>query len=261
MVKVGDFTVELVRADTKEAFKEHIGPSGVYAEVEPDVEYFVCLGTSIGGVRADITVDGVYLNYYVSFTSPRARSYKGGYERKDGKSITMALRFNKTRERRDGEVLPNTMLTGKVEVAFRRLGAAYEATKEDFASSELNGETKTGGKKCVMSKKGEYVQKVKPASTTRYAKGDHVCTVTLHYCTALGLIYNGLLAPPPPESTSKGTPLKKKRSRASAKGAPAAVSPEEKKTKYNEPSMEVVSVPKTYELVDLTGDDDEEGMI
>ena len=38
MVQIGAFTVNLVRADTKEVFKEHTGPGpdhNVYAEVEP----------------------------------------------------------------------------------------------------------------------------------------------------------------------------------------------------------------------------------
>ena len=41
-MKVSDFTVELVAADTKQPFKEHMSPDGqVYAEVEPDVDYFM----------------------------------------------------------------------------------------------------------------------------------------------------------------------------------------------------------------------------
>jgi hypothetical protein len=43
MVKVGNFTVELVEAETKESFKEHTASDGqAYAEeVEPDMDYFI----------------------------------------------------------------------------------------------------------------------------------------------------------------------------------------------------------------------------
>ena len=68
MVKVGDFKVELVAADTKEAFKEHTAPDGqVYAEVEPDMDYFVSLGTDVGGVMMQMSVDGVFLGYNCLF--------------------------------------------------------------------------------------------------------------------------------------------------------------------------------------------------
>lgn len=42
MVKVGDFTVELVAADSKVPFAEHTAPNGqIYAEVEPDLDYYI----------------------------------------------------------------------------------------------------------------------------------------------------------------------------------------------------------------------------
>ena len=41
MVKKGRFTVELVSADAKVAFMEHTKDGKTYAEVEPEVEYFV----------------------------------------------------------------------------------------------------------------------------------------------------------------------------------------------------------------------------
>lgn len=49
MVRKGDYTVELIEAETKKAFKEHQFPShtandeesDICVEVEPDIEYFV----------------------------------------------------------------------------------------------------------------------------------------------------------------------------------------------------------------------------
>ena len=65
MVKVGDFSVELVRADTKEVFKEHTSPvdNRIYAEVEPDIDYLVRVGSHIGDVQCKLLVDGVDIGY------------------------------------------------------------------------------------------------------------------------------------------------------------------------------------------------------
>lgn len=43
MVKKGPFTVEIIDAYTKQAFKEHndTNDGKIYAEVEPDAEYFI----------------------------------------------------------------------------------------------------------------------------------------------------------------------------------------------------------------------------
>ena len=45
MPRKGGFTLELIDAKTKVPFKEHKGNNGVdaYAEVEPGVEYLMCL--------------------------------------------------------------------------------------------------------------------------------------------------------------------------------------------------------------------------
>ena len=144
MVKVGDFTVELVAADTKVAFKEHTASDGqVYAEVEPDMDYFISLGSDIGGVQANIWVDGVDLDYDIDFFSPEKKAYNGQWERRDGKETTTALRFTKTREAQG--VAPD-MLTGKVEVAFYKQGDIYYEAQCDFISASLTAESTSGGK-------------------------------------------------------------------------------------------------------------------
>jgi hypothetical protein len=51
MVKKGRFSVELVSADTRIAFMEHTKDDKTYAEVEPDVEYFVRLGVEPGPIH------------------------------------------------------------------------------------------------------------------------------------------------------------------------------------------------------------------
>jgi hypothetical protein len=43
MVQVGDFSVHLVDAETKTPFKEHVKDGKTYAEVEPDIDYFIAV--------------------------------------------------------------------------------------------------------------------------------------------------------------------------------------------------------------------------
>ena len=106
MVKVGDFAVELVA----EPFKEHTASNNngqVYAEVEPDMDYFISLRSDVGGVIMRMSVDGVDLGYDQPFHHP-STAYSWY-------TIT-ALHFNKARE--EVGALSN-MLTGKVEVKVR----------------------------------------------------------------------------------------------------------------------------------------------
>ena len=123
---------------------------------------------------------------------------------------------------------------------------------------------KMGGKKCVVSTEGKQVSGVKEltkAPVFHAYKGEHITTITLHYCTALGLVLNKILDAPPKifhNGESKKKLGKKKRANTSTKLP--AVSPVGKRAKP-EPagdSVEVVTVQKTCELVDLTGDSEEE---
>jgi len=275
MVKVGDFTLELVQADTKEAFKEHTGPAPnnhVYAEVEPDVEYFIRAGSSVGGVQVELTVDGVHLGYRQYFSIPNSE-YGGSWERKNGMQKMTALCFNIAHVKREGGM--PSMLTGKVEAVFYKLGALEYKPANDFASKELTGESKLGGKKCVVSKNGKYVlddkkfdsKIAKNALIPNYGRGERICTVTLNYCTAVGLIVNKILDAPPSEPDNdenvevKLEKRKKRRIRTqNAKKcntacAPQLSSPVEKKIKASAPTSCVEGSNNRTEI-DLTGNDD-----
>jgi hypothetical protein len=271
MVKVGDFTVELVAADTKQPFKEHTASDGqVYAEVEPDVDYFLSLGSDIGRVITNIWVDGVNLGYRTNFHKPcRSEKYRGKWERRrDGKETMTALRFNKTREVR-GTVAPD-MLTGKVEVAFYEFGTMYykEWLGGDTADSTL------GGKKCIKSTtNGSYSFDKTPKGRTatskivkEYTTGKHIRTVKLNYCSALGLIYHKILPPPPDLDDDSAhikheKPRKRKRSTETSVLKTARVSPQEKinaAVKTENIEAQTVTVQQTYALVDLTASDGDE---
>ena len=89
-----------------------------------------------------------------------------------------------------------------------------------------------GGKKCVVSTKGSYVDEIQPIHKVPvlhcYA-GEQLCSITVHYCTALGLILNKILDPPPADEPVNIEKKARKRSRDETKAS--AVSPDEKKVK------------------------------
>jgi hypothetical protein len=68
MVGTSLFTVNLVDATTKVAFKEHTKGSETYVEAEPDAEYFVHIEVPQGmQVAAEIRVDGKSLDRAIHF--------------------------------------------------------------------------------------------------------------------------------------------------------------------------------------------------
>jgi len=284
MVKDGDFTVQLVRADTKEAFTEHTSShrNEVYAEVEPDLEYYIGIGTQIGAVKAYIAVDGVSLGYCCDFGRPKPMRYRGAIECRNGVYTYTSLRFNTTRSsgiNGGGQ----SMLTGKVEVKFYRYGEKYyKETKEDFESRALTASSSSvGGKKCVMSTKGstsfstekksnksigdgckEEGKNKKNKPHVGYKRGEYLCTITLHYCTALGLIHHKVLGAPPDLLESSNNPVNEdtpRKKRSGSNGGEKVVehiaSSSQKKVKRE---VETVIIQKSCDLVDLTGGNDEE---
>mmetsp|Transcript_24787 Transcript_24787/g.38935 ORF Transcript_24787/g.38935 Transcript_24787/m.38935 type:complete len:286 (-) Transcript_24787:103-960(-) len=285
MVKVGGYTVELVTADTKEPFKEHTAPDGkIYAEVEPGMDYFIHVSSHVRGVMMRFAVDGVDLGYRDFFTGSHTKKYRGSWERRDNRHTITALHFNKTRLAQG--VTPD-MLTGKVEVHVHRLGEQFYEDTHDRVSTSLTADSTSGGKKCIKStSSGSQSFGINPKGLTasskivNYRLGKHLRTITVNYCSALGLIYHKIL-PRPPDSDSdddsvpvkkesvpvkkESVPVKKerpkrakrKRSTETSVATAGRASSGEKKTtaQNNGEQVEMVTVQKTYSLVDLTGDD------
>jgi len=258
MVQVGHFTVNLVRADTKEVFKEYTGPApdhNVYAEVEPGVDYFIQVESTRGEVIVRGNVDGVYLGYLDTYLKPFKDKYLGAWERTNGESKTIALHFNKAAQATKQEGQTNSsMLTGKVDVEFYEFGAQIEVdSNDDVVPQQLKSDIKVAGKKCVLSGNGSHVTK-DPSSTQHggleygYELGGHICTITLHYCTAVGLILNKILDAPPSSQESDSNESKRAKVKPEKKrSASAVLSPDEKESK------------KVATPIDLTGDDDDGG--
>ncbi|KAL7525676.1 hypothetical protein ACHAWF_001462 [Thalassiosira exigua] len=140
MVKIGgNFTAKLVRADTKAAFKEHTSASGqVYAEVEPDVNYFIRVRSDAGlGVQIDrLSVDGFELNYlYNLHANPEA--LLGNWEQKNHVCKMTALRFIPAQV--GAAPVKAGALTGRVEASFYTVGDMYYGPYCKYASNELTG--------------------------------------------------------------------------------------------------------------------------
>ena len=218
----------------------------LYLEVEPGLDYFICVGTNRGGVRANFKVDGVDLGYHHNYPSPKQNDFKGNWSRKDGVSQHTSFKFNIAQTRGDGEEQGASagMMTGKVEMVLHELGEVsyqmpkelkdYSATKQEEALEERSklGDAKMKGKKCLVSTAGSVSlnenSSVKPESkakseaksktkktpkpVAKYAKGKYITTVTLNYCSTVGLILNKTLDAPPEESTvdTSAIPMKKR---------------------------------------------------
>jgi len=255
MVQVGQFTVNLVRADTKQVFKEHTGQGpnhNVYAEVEPGVDYFVQVASARGFVIVTTKVDGVDLGYWKNFTQP-GNGYFGSWELTNGESKTTALRFNSAA--RASKQANSSMLTGKVEVNFYERGVDLgPVVQQNVAQKQLSSDMKVSGKKCVLSGNGSQVLKNGDGCGSRsYQLGELLCTITLHYCTAVGLILNKILDAPPSsqESDNNESPSKRAKVKPEKKRSATAAmlpSPEEKESNK-----------KVSAAIDLTGDDDDGG--
>jgi len=158
-------------------------------------------------------------------------------------------------------------------VAFYEMGDIYYEAPGDYVSASLTADSTLGGKKCIKSTtNGSYTYDI-PSSKSRdinpdneVAKceiGKHIRTITLNYCSALGLIYHKILPPPPAlegndTSAAMGGRKKRKRSTPPSYVVAAAVSPEENinaAVKTENIGQETVTVQLTYDLVDLTADD------
>jgi hypothetical protein len=194
------------------------------------------VAASTGGVQVLLKVDGVSLGYLQSFTANSRSLCLGSFERKNGMQKMTAMQFNIAQVKHEGGT--SNMLTGKVEALFYKLGALEYVAAKDLATPILTGAGKLEGKKCVVSKNGSAVLDDKrfnskqSATHTQYKRGDFICTVTLNYCTAVGLIVNKILDAPSDND-------------------------DDSVEEYDMPS----STAAGNDEIDLTGDDDEDAFV
>ena len=189
-------------------------------------------------------VDGVHLGYSSAHPKPTQCEYKGNWSRIGGVGQTTSFRFNIAQTRSDsggyGDTSDASMMTGKVELIIYELGAVTYQVQNDFTATsqakELNEKSKLGdakmkGKKCLVStagsvplnenkSKSETKPKIKSAPkqpVATYTQGKYITTLTLNYCSTVGLIINKILDPPPEESDEEEIKQKKKRAKTEKK--------------------------------------------
>lgn len=205
MVKQGKFTVEIVNADTKIAFPYHTSPNGEnYVEIEPNAEYFVRISAdSEDRVMSYISIDGKSLGYHASRTKADPAFDYGLWEYKDGQTTYHALKFAKTPVRDGGA--PSVSWTGKIEVDFYEAHFMGTYELQDHSNtwnggdiSYVMGMSDPDKKKGVKSNKGSTLKVHKdPRLRNQYVKGAKLNTLTLNYCSTLGLVEAGILPKPP----------------------------------------------------------------
>jgi hypothetical protein len=207
--------LQLVEAKSKVPFVEHTGPAPenlVYAEVEPDVEYFIkIISHREGLVKVNLYVDGSYLGY-ASYVGKESYDYdlcmKGHWKVVNGEEQMTALRFKKASTKSADLAAPTpssqNMWTGKVEAKFYQLGKEIDdIPMEDYSSCFLDeSHASNMGQKGVATTKGEFVGHKKKVSEREiiYEEGPWLASITLNYCTAAGLIARKILTPPPAAS-------------------------------------------------------------
>jgi hypothetical protein len=207
MVKQGKYTVQLVNADSKTPFPEHTASNGeVYVEVEPNAEYFIRVHSdSHDKVRMDFRVDNKSLGYNCTMSKQKPARDMGIWEYKNEKSYQHALKFQKANVRQADGNHSAPFWTGKVEViVLEAIETGYREIN-DFSNSWNGGDvayvmgiSDPDQKKGVKSQKGETFTAHKSKRRRKmYAKGGLLCTITLRYCSTLGLIHAGILPKPP----------------------------------------------------------------
>jgi hypothetical protein len=226
MVVQGGFRVELVEADSKQPYKEHVKDGKSYAEVEPDVEYFVSIEKIVDLPKKRYVVDFLVDNQGLGYiwypegdeTTDGQPRYFGLYQREDGAVAERALKFVQPPLEIKDSATEMPPFFGTVKVNVSEAGPPYYSEEVEDSDSDqsdscvysLEVETvhveKNKKRKHVRSAEGsvksskKYCRQEKKASfrskTKHWPRRDLVEVISLHYCTAVGLIHVGVLPKP-----------------------------------------------------------------
>lgn len=221
MVQKGDFSIELIDAQTKDAFQEHSGSENAvddhcvdsFVEVEPGSEYYIRVANdSPSMIICNITVDGNDLGYEFCL-GPNEYDDKGLWRLQNGESLHTAFKVDKAAASGN----PNNSNSensemGVVTVDFFEYIEGDGTEKANNFESNWTSETsavtaKVSGcaaadcdkKRKVKSQQGSHSEKLSNDDGERkvYSYGEGIESVRLKYCTAVGLIVEGVLPKPP----------------------------------------------------------------
>jgi hypothetical protein len=208
-MKQGDFSLQVIEAETREPMKEFTAPDGkVYVEAEPDLEYFLRC-TSGHESRTEVHLDVDYtpvIAYYFS----NSTGDLGLLKRESGVASFVALKF--TLKRIQAVVDPTTRESqiphvGKITATFhesikcrgRRKVRDRDTTSLFDKSRESSATPVTTGKKAFASVAGSCTA-VSERRACHYQHmrktGRKLGQITVHYASALGFIQLGILTSP-----------------------------------------------------------------
>jgi hypothetical protein len=213
MVEKGDLSLELIEARSKETFKEHkstVDTIDAYVEIEPDSEYFLRVANDSLTETAicNISVDGKDLGYEFCL-GPNEYDDKGLWKREENVSQHTALKVQKitaARATESGET-PNAT-AGVITVTFHECIPEDGSDQHGNFKSDWNGDkvpndntrnATDDSKKAIHSNEGVYAEIAQNDDGTRnkYKYGKQIDSITLKYCTTVGLIAEKVLPEPP----------------------------------------------------------------
>ncbi|GKY92223.1 hypothetical protein MPSEU_000193500 [Mayamaea pseudoterrestris] len=221
MVIRSGFEVQLVHADSKLPFKEHEKDGKIYVEVEPDAEYFIAVRrVDMSGPQAILgsyKLDGKALGYYSTHTAVETMPrFLGIVSRTNGIEKKNAFRFSKPRMATNGGGFGGTMGSADIHQLYEGmlfgLKPVADFTTTFDAASAGAANAATGKKKFLLSTSGSMTVKTETEPNkmfNSYEKCNLIDTITLYYCSALGLIQVGVLAKPDTARASVCPPIKK----------------------------------------------------
>ena len=208
-MKFGPFTLELVNVADNKAFPEHKQNNKAYAEVEPGTEYKIRLTSN----RDKDAIVRLYLdNSPKRLLSPslRARDSKDVSSyivQIDDEEKEFTLQFADTEKRPAKINIGGNAWTGKIKAIFWHKTYTkpepYTKTVKGESSgwsggtvAESQTQTKSKGAKTIpgreiSSRRVEVGKIIK--GKRNWKQGRYLGTITLHYCTTMGLIDAGIL--------------------------------------------------------------------
>lgn len=243
MVRKGNFELRLIYADTKVPFKEHAHTDGkVYAEVEPKVEYYFQVRSHHHKqVIFKYEVDGKSLRYkHKVKRGYHDWSTRGLLHREEGRQYFTALKFNSlyrglNHADDSDDNSDHGHWTGFVKLkVFEYIPNGHkfkEKNRKDFESTWYpdteaieKGLNMSKHEKACYSVEGLTKRKARPIKkkkTRDYKRGSLLESVTLHYCSTVGLIAAKVFTPTPGltirnnRSSSSSRPSKRQRNASS----------------------------------------------
>ena len=205
MVRKGPFTLEIINAETNKAFQEHTASDGlVYAEAEPDTEYFPLFkNNSSNGVVVIGYIDGDWLGF-LSYVAAHHTSKLGIWYNKGVFDHMTTLKFDSLgshiRSSSDKES-SNTCQFGSIKIEILALTinpnmkptiefiskweSKLDADENDPASRLKRLQSKVGSTTLLK----DDVYKV----PRKWDRGEEIKTIEIKYCSTPGLVKKGIL--------------------------------------------------------------------